>query len=221
MSKTKKPRKSTGNVVQFRSKTKRRSKPAGTAFDVREQVIETARRIFKSFSPLMAESAGTCVYKAAAMVGAGQYHGMTLLPQAGSAFWRRIPKSEDDGTQDTHWGFQFDSETALEKGDLPLEVHVWVACVETQEIIDSSTGDWVRSCKEIGGLDWPADPPPDYIWRRFDNPIEDAMYVPDDEATKCACNAIEQIWDAWGKGLQFIPPGWGAPDKTAEDKLDE
>jgi hypothetical protein len=144
--KPKKPKKSTGNVIQMpRRKAKRRSKPAGTSFEVREQVIQTARKIFKSLSPLMASSSGTCVYQAAALVGAGQYHGMTLIPQGGSAFWRRVPKSEDDGTKDTHWGFQYDEKIAAEKNKLPLEVHVWVACVETQEIIDSSTGDWVRS----------------------------------------------------------------------------
>jgi hypothetical protein len=48
-------------------------------------------------------------------------------------------------------------------GLLP-EIHVWAGIVESQELLDLSTGAWPAACQRLLGLDWPGIRPPEFFW---------------------------------------------------------
>lgn len=191
----------------------RKSRGLRLSLDKRNAIVADARQLFQHFSPMMADHWGTCVYQTAALIAAAQQHGLTaengtaIVPQAGSAFWRRIAEADDDGAQDTHWGFQYDPST-LAPGDmcgLPVEVHVWAAIPSLGEIIDISTRDWPKTCKASAGLDWPGPKPPDYMWLKTTQPPKGAAYIGDQDATERAHMAILDIWNHWNAGRQYVP----------------
>lgn len=101
--------------------------------------------------------------------------------QAGSAQWPRVPPHLDDGVSPTHFAYEWDPDSQfaqlLRLGVFPLvqaadghvaaslpEIHVWLACPDTQEIIDFTSGVWPAACEATLGLPWLADLPPDYLW---------------------------------------------------------
>jgi hypothetical protein len=125
----------------------------------------------------------------------------TIL-QAGSARWPRVPPELDDGVSPTHFSYEWDAESEearlirsgiarmVRRADgrtgfsLP-EMHVWLACPDTQEIVDFTTGLWPAACKATLGQEWLASPPPDYLWA-FVSPLpEGVSYRPDRAAIDC------------------------------------
>jgi hypothetical protein len=62
------------------------------------------------------------------------------------------------------------------------EMHVWLGCPGTGELIDFSTGLWPAACKATTGLDWPAPAPPEYVWAFGDRLPAGASYAPCREA---------------------------------------
>lgn len=119
--------------------------------------------------------------------------------QAGSAQWPRIPEPMDDGVSPTHFAYEFQEDSHLVRltlaGVVPVvqrhdghvaaslpELHVWLGCPETQEIIDFTTGCWPATCKATTGLEWFAKPPPEYLWCRGDMRPDGANYRPSRKA---------------------------------------
>jgi hypothetical protein len=196
-----------------RRKASKQSRGLRLSPQLRSLIVREARELFQQVSPMMADHWGTCVYETAALIAVAQKHGCTaengleILPQAGSAFWRRIPHRDDDGVTDTHWGFEYDTST-LAPGDmcgLPLEVHVWAAMPTTGEIIDISTRGWPESCAGAGGLPWPGPRPPDHLWVKANKRHPNSIYVPNQDATQRAYQAVLDIWSTWQRGEQFVP----------------
>lgn len=117
----------------------------------------------------------------------------TIL-QAGSAQWPRVPPAMDDGTSPTHFAYQWEPNRERPGGDAvvgtrhdPLvlslpEVHVWLGCPDTGEIIDFSTGLWPLSCELALGLPWPGPLPPDYFWNFGSRRPAGVNYLPDRDA---------------------------------------
>jgi hypothetical protein len=119
------------------------------------------------------------------------------LIQAGSAQWPRVPPELDDGISHTHFAYQWDPQSALVRlawegihavrpGDpfrviLP-EIHVWLGCPDTQEVIDLTTGTWPLACARQLGLDWPGPLPPTYFWDFGTRRPTGVNYLPDREA---------------------------------------
>jgi hypothetical protein len=103
------------------------------------------------------------------------------LIQAGSAQWPRIPPERDDGVSPTHFAYEWDPDSDLgrlaragispviRRGDrwiaasLP-EMHIWLGCPGSGEILDFTTGLWPAACLATIGEEWLAPPPPDYLW---------------------------------------------------------
>ncbi|QJW94622.1 hypothetical protein FTUN_2144 [Frigoriglobus tundricola] len=59
------------------------------------------------------------------------------------------------------------------------EMHVWLACPESTEVIDFTTGLWPEACREATGEEWLAPHPPDYLWTFGSRLPQSVRYVPD------------------------------------------
>lgn len=149
---------------------------------------------------------GGCVYYAAVLrsvliaeYGVPPRH---ALIQAGSMSWPRLNADQDDGkeTTMTHFSYQFEPTSpatinALVNGAMP-ELHAWVACFNRDDkqwhLVDVTTKYLVQRCAEIG-LDWPGDPPPDYLWRPVTDPPPRTVYRPHMAATNIVAAAVTDI----------------------------
>lgn len=114
--------------------------------------------------------------------------------QAGSAQWPRIPPELDDGVSPTHFAYEWDPDSAIarlvQSGIMPLirrgdgnvagslpEMHVWLGCPDTGEIIDFTTGLWPSACMATLGQEWLAPRPPDYFWHFGTRLPEGVRYI--------------------------------------------
>lgn len=110
--------------------------------------------------------------------------------QAGSAFWPRVTRAEFDANPDeqhTHFGYQWSpaeplSQMSVSLGNLP-EVHVWVGLVETQEILDFTTGYWPQNCLRVLGKGWPGPKPPEFYWGPCSELPDLVHYAPERDAS--------------------------------------
>jgi len=101
--------------------------------------------------------------------------------QAGSAQWPRVPPELDDGISPTHFAYEWDPDSEITRlilsGISPIillgdgsvaasipEMHVWLSCPASGEIIDFTTGLWPAACLATLGQEWLAPPPPEYFW---------------------------------------------------------
>jgi hypothetical protein len=92
-----------------------------------------------------------------------------------------MPPELDDGTSPTHFAYEWDPESpvarlarvgmspVIRRGDgwvaasLP-EMHVWLGCPRSGEVIDFTVGLWPAACLATIGAQWLAPPPPEYLW---------------------------------------------------------
>ncbi|MFO0824963.1 MAG: hypothetical protein U0792_17890 [Gemmataceae bacterium] len=129
--------------------------------------------------------------------------------QAGSASWPRL--AIDDGVSPTHFSYEWnaaDPNTRLfASGHIPVvsrtdghlqaslpEMHVWLACPDSGEIIDFTTGLWPQACRETLGEAWNALLPPDYLWTFVSRLPDGVRYIPDRDAIDLAI-AILRLQD--------------------------
>lgn len=129
--------------------------------------------------------------------------------QAGSAQWPRVPAELDDGECPTHFAYEWDPGSDVARlvvaGIAPVvwradghaapslpEMHVWLGCPDTGEIIDFTTGLWPLACKATLGLDWLALPPPEYVWTFGNRLPEGVRYVASREAIDCVIAILYQ-----------------------------
>ena len=198
----------------FRVKRKKRAS--------KMQIVRQARALFARQFREFRDVPGSCVYQAAALVQVGREHGRRIIVQAGSAFWRRLPVEVADWVENTAWGYEYDPSTFPDqfvsvvptreahlsgRSNLPMEIHVWCAQPDTDEIIDITTGGWPRACEMIGGLDWPGPKPPDYLWKRAGTQPEGGIYCVDPDATRRAHDAVNEVIAHWDAGIQIVPTG--------------
>jgi hypothetical protein len=119
---------------------------------------------------------GSCLYWSLTAGLVLQRHGIRSILQAGTMLW---PMAEDTGTNETHFGYQWDptdigSQAALEVGAMP-EIHIWIVLPETQEIIDFS----VRHLPRLAALDgktWTKETPPDFLWVKKEQMPDGVIY---------------------------------------------
>lgn len=132
----------------------------------------------------------------------------TIL-QAGSCQWPRVAPELDDGRSPTHFAYMWDGDSPIahlvRSGIIPViqrtdghvapslpEVHVWLGCPETGEIIDFTTGLWPLACKATLGLDWPGTQPPPFFWNFGTRLPADVRYVASREAIECVVAILRQ-----------------------------
>ena len=124
------------------------------------------------------------------------------LIQAGSAQWPRVPPELDDGVSDTHFGYEWDTQSHFSRlvrsGVIPVmrradghlapslpEIHVWLGCPDTGEIIDFTTGLWPAACRATLGQEWLAPLPPPYFWNFGTRRPDGVNYLPARDAIDC------------------------------------
>ena len=72
------------------------------------------------------------------------------------------------------------------------EMHVWLACPDSGEIIDFTTGLWPTACRATLGLDWLAEVPPTYLWCLARHFPSGARYRPERAAIEAAIHFLQQ-----------------------------
>jgi hypothetical protein len=99
----------------------------------------------------------------------------------------------------THFAYEWDPESEIARlfrsGIVPVvrhagghvgtslpEMHVWLGCPDTGEIIDFTTGLWPAACAATLGQEWLAPPPPEYVWTFGARLPEGVRYAPDRDA---------------------------------------
>ena len=129
--------------------------------------------------------------------------------QAGSAQWPRIPPELDDGVSPTHFAYEWDPESEVAQlvlsGIVPVirradgytapslpEMHVWLGCPDTGELIDFTTGLWPAACQATLGLDWPAAAPPEYFWNFGTRLPSGVHYLAARDAIECVIAILRQ-----------------------------
>jgi hypothetical protein len=127
------------------------------------------------------DHATSCLYWTAAICAAAAKRGIRLIPQAGSASWRRLPHELDDGKPETatHFSYVYEEGTDprpyLARGILP-ECHCWAADPKRNEIVDLTTRFLPTVCDKLTGLAWLTPAPPSFVWG---NPLELRAAMPD------------------------------------------
>lgn len=138
---------------------------------------------------------GACIVYAAAVIRRARQDGISLVLQAGSAFWPRVRPEQDDGVSSTHFGYQWDPPNVLGHlmaGNLP-ELHAWAGDPRTQEIVDLTAGKFPEQCLKLTGMDWPGDRPPSSFWGRGRDLPGGASYEPNLEATTVAAHFLQEL----------------------------
>jgi hypothetical protein len=129
--------------------------------------------------------------------------------QAGGAQWPRVPADLDDGVSPTHFAYEWDSDSELAQlfhlGIVPVmrradgyvapslpEMHVWLACPDTGEVIDFTTRLWPAACEATLGMPWLAPHPPEYLWTFGTRLPEGVNYRASREAIDCVVRLLRQ-----------------------------
>lgn len=129
--------------------------------------------------------------------------------QAGSAQWPRVPPELDDGVSPTHFAYEWNPDCDLARmvrsGAFPVvrradghtavslpEMHVWLGCPESEEIIDFTTGLWPAACQATLGIGWTAERPPEYLWTFGTRLPKDVRYIASHEAIEVVIEILRQ-----------------------------
>lgn len=131
------------------------------------QLVHTIRaQFFRDYC--VEDHTAACLHWAGLTREILQSVGKRVIIQAGTALFLRVAPEFDDGEVATHYGYEFhldDSLTPVMVADNRLpEIHVWVADLDSQEIIDVTTGYQQYRCQHVLQLDWTAPPLPDFFW---------------------------------------------------------
>lgn len=121
--------------------------------------------------------------------------GVTL--QAGTMQWPFLDPKLDDGIGPTHLSYVWEPESpvtraALVRGMLP-EIHAWLAILETQEVIDFSTGYLPEQAKEMHGLEWSAPQPPIFLWTTAKEIPNGVCYHASETATLIVADTMQKM----------------------------
>ena len=162
----------------------------------RFQIVETARSLSRREFPHV-HASGRCLYDTACLLFVAAREGIFLTPQAGSAFWRIVSEEQDDGVSITHFGYEWEPDSALThfalaQGLLP-EMHVWAGDPVRQEIVDVTTWEFPDQARELIGAEWKTPLPPDFLWCKTSEIPQDAEYKPSKSATEIAWKLMQRV----------------------------
>lgn len=109
----------------------------------------------------------------------------TVQLQAGTCYWPRLARHQDDGRSPNLYGYEYvpgpDNYLSIARGRMP-EIHVWAGIAETETIIDLTPSFFPERAMSLAGLSWPGIRPPRFLWTHVKNLPEDVIYKPDVEA---------------------------------------
>jgi hypothetical protein len=156
---------------------------------LKQRLYNEARETFRAWHGDDLAQKGACLYWARIVIMVLAFHEMNACLQAGTMLWQMVPNEEDDGVCNTHFGFQWEpgspaSIAQINKGLLP-EVHIWCGIVDTQELVDFSTGTFAQIAR-ARGHNWRMPDPPPFLWCQAKDLPDAAHYAPNMEATLLA-----------------------------------
>ncbi len=132
-------------------------------------------------------------------------HGIRAQLQAGSAYWPRITREQDDGVSPDRFGYEYmPGRQAF--GDTLPEIHVWAAVMETQTFIDVTTPFWPEQASITCQMDWPGIRPPDYLWCQSQKFPDRVIYHANMEAIHLCYKFIKDTRDQLRCEVLFTPP---------------
>lgn len=158
--------------------------------------LETKRRLEADLEAVKCPERARCLFWTLHGIDVIREHGTRAIVQAGSAFFPLCRPDQDDGTMNTHFGYQWSpnelpSLISRANGWLP-EMHVWIGLPRTQEIVDFTT-QFQPAQAEVIGEKWIGDPPPKYLWGKVGS-LFDAMYEPEAGATLFVLKAVAKLY---------------------------
>lgn len=181
-----------------------------------EKVMEQVRWFIRGHDPhavgLAKDPRMYCSIAAAVLTVELKAYGVDSFFEAGSAHWRMVPPSKDDGVSPTHFSHEFHADEVarhLIAGRFP-EIHCWVAIPrdthENSEIIDFTVGVLPEKVKVLQGYRWLMPEPPKYLWDTVANVRKlDWHYVGSSKAASIAGQLARQA--ALEARMKFISRG--------------
>lgn len=130
-------------------------------------LVRESRLLVRKLFPLILPEFA-CLYHACALQVLMAKVGQRTMLQAGTAQWPYLRRDEDDGVKPTHFSYFWEGLSSpvnrerLRQNLLP-EIHCWIAHRDPDTVIDPTTGTWPTRAL-IGGYQWTAPLPPDYLW---------------------------------------------------------
>ena len=133
---------------------------------------------------------GVCLYYARFGLKILRGVGIEACLQAGSTFWCRDPCDPFNGDFGYEWSpMSGVSVEAALAGNLP-EIHIWLAVMETQEVIDFSSGLFPVQAVDRLRVGWPGVKPPPFLWVPVAELPREATYIPILPATLYAARLL-------------------------------
>jgi len=147
-----------------------------------------------------------CLYWAKAAIEVLSQYGRRVSVQAGTAAFLRVPPELDDGVTFTHYSYEWHADNPLTiemiKSNQMPEMHVWVADLDTKEIIDMTTGFQPGRCEQLTGLPWLAPELPRHFWGDSNEAYKyDIVYRP--ELSACFLAYLMLGNAGWGEPLEI------------------
>jgi hypothetical protein len=150
------------------------------------------------------DQAQACAYWTKCAVGVLNEMGHDAIPQAGTAFWPRIPNPQrsDHGLFGYKWeGIRSPrTQEFLSQGHLP-EMHCWVGLIEENAIIDLTTGFQSSQCQRIIGKNWHKSVALPHVLIRSLLEINNSHMIY--QANQDACELLVKVWQdcPWGASV--------------------
>lgn len=168
---------------------------------LKSEIAECAYAMATRRFPDVQDFSGHCLILAGSAIACAHKRGVRLVLQAGSAYWPRVTQETDDGTEANRFGYEWEphtphSQRMLALGAMP-EIHVWCAHVETQSIVDLTSGMFPAQAMRLLRSPWKAPNPPRWFWGTGKELPDGASYSPTLDATRFAamklCEALETM----------------------------
>ncbi len=160
--------------------------------DRHADMVRRAKLLARQRFPEVRQHAA-CLHQAWALMAVAHTEGIRLTLQAGSAQWVRTYR-DCDAQMFGYVADEIDPVRAVVLDLLP-EMHVWVADIARQEIIDPTAGCFPTQCKELIGEDWEIEKPPEFLWCHVSQLPQAAYYRPSMTATMLAGHFLTRMRD--------------------------
>jgi len=146
-----------------------KARPPRLTSTSRRQLVDEAHRLARIEFPEVPPTRACLVEAVSLQCLAYRRWGVDFSLQAGTCFWPRVNDNHRLAKDESsHYGYEWrgvsHAETALAvlTGKLP-ELHVWLALVEEEVIVDSTTRTFVDRAR-AAGVSWPGARPPSLLW---------------------------------------------------------
>ncbi len=161
--------------------------------ELKEEIYQAAADEFERKYHNPEFKGGNCVHWSLCAARVLNRYGFKPIIQGGTLQWPMVTEEEDDKVTMSHMGYVWSpnnqiSLAAMAAGYMP-EMHVWLGLLDTQEIIDFSTGNFSKWAL-AHNLPWRMPPSPKYLWGK---PPPWTVYEAIEEATVLAFQLMQTV----------------------------